>query len=93
MKVETEAGLDYVKLKLHHLRRPMQTKLQQHNHTSVQPTNIFEYILGRNSSFLSMFFSLSQYFLLSGTCKDFNQGVKMIFFTTSHSTATFWLIY
>ena len=27
MKIQTVAGLDYTKLKLHHLRRPMQTKL------------------------------------------------------------------
>ena len=37
MKVETAAGLDYAKLKIHHLRRPMQTKLQRHPHIPVQP--------------------------------------------------------
>ena len=37
MKLETAAGLDYAKLKLHHLRRPMQTKLQRHHHIPVQP--------------------------------------------------------
>ena len=36
MKIETAAGLDYTKLKLHHLCRPMQTKLQRYRHMPVQ---------------------------------------------------------
>jgi hypothetical protein len=37
MKVETAAGLDYVKLILHHFRRPMKTRLQRNPFLRIRP--------------------------------------------------------
>ena len=41
LSVETVAGLDYVKLGVHHFKRPMQTKMQRNPHLTVQPKFIF----------------------------------------------------
>ena len=40
-KVESVAGLDYAKIKLHHFNSPLKTKLQRNPHLSVLPKLIF----------------------------------------------------
>ena len=40
IKVETAAGLDYVKLKVHHFKRPMKTKLQRNPFLFVRPKQL-----------------------------------------------------
>ena len=40
-KIITVAGLDYVKFKLHHFKRPVKTKAERNPHLSVKPKFIF----------------------------------------------------